>query len=183
MRSPSCETGATHAPRGRAGSLSSPVSRRRSRSPSEELEFEFAGQDGCGENHRAACTETPIGAYFAPDGLLTGLLHLTAVASTPPGGAIAIDEFENSLHPFAIRALLDHIRSWSSQHQISVTLASHSPVLIDQFKSEPDRLLVMDPGAEVLPVPISTIRDPEWLAHFSLGDLYANGEFGAQAPH
>jgi predicted ATPase len=148
----------------------------------EELEFESAGQTIAAKVF-APRTKESIGAYFAPDGLLTGLLHLTAVASTPDGGAIAIDEFENSLHPYAIRALLEHIRAWASQHQISVTLATHSPVLIDQFKQEPERLLVMDPSAETVPVPISKLRDPEWLSHFSLGDLYASGEFGPQAPH
>jgi predicted ATPase len=148
----------------------------------EEIEFETAGQTVAGRVI-APGTEKSIGTYFAPDGLLTGLLHLTAVASTPDGGALAIDEFENSLHPYAICALLDHVRSWSKSHGTSITLATHSPVLIDQFKDEPHRLLVMDPGAEVRPVPVSTMRDPEWLAHFSLGDLYARGEFGSQARH
>jgi predicted ATPase len=148
----------------------------------EDLEFQTAGQT-VAANIFVPRVKQGISAYFVPDGLLVGLLHLMAVASTPDGGAVAIDEFENALHPYAIRALLDHIRSWASQHQISVTLATHSPVLIDQFKQEPDRLLVMDPGAECVPVPISKLRDPEWLAHFSLGDLYANGDFGAQAPH
>src|SRR5204862_7719071 len=112
---------------------------------------------------------------------LTGLLHLTAVASAPPGGAMAIDEFENALHPFAVRALLDHIRTWADDHGTAVTLATHSPVLIDQFKADPSRLLVMDTTPELGPTAVDKLRDPEWLAHFSLGDLYARGEFGAQA--
>ena len=148
----------------------------------EEIEFETAGQTVAGRIF-APGTQKSIGTYFAPDGLLTGLLHLTAVASTPDGGALAIDEFENSLHPYAICALLDHVRSWSESHGTSITLATHSPVLIDQFKDEPQRLLVMDSGGEVRPVPVSAMRDPEWLAHFSLGDLYARGEFGSQAHH
>jgi predicted ATPase len=148
----------------------------------DDIEFESAGQ-AVAARFFAPRVSKSVGAYFAPDGLLTGLLHLTAVASTFDGGAVAIDEFENSLHPYAIRALLEHIRTWASAHSISVSLATHSPVLIDQFKDQPDRLLVMDPASPVVPVAISKMRDPEWLAHFSLGDLYASGEFGAQAPH
>jgi hypothetical protein len=148
----------------------------------EELEFESAGQTV------AARTVAPwmqpgdsVGTYFAPDGFLVGLLHLTAVASAGDGGLLAIDEFENALHPFAIRSLLEHIREWATEKSISVTLATHSPVLIDCFKSEPSRLLVMDPGVPVVPIPLDQMLNKEWLAHFSLGDLYAHGDFGSQA--
>jgi predicted ATPase len=145
----------------------------------EGLGFESAGQTVAAQLYMPGLKE-PIAAYFAPDGVLTGLLHLAAVASVPDGGAIAIDEFENALHPYAIRALLEHTRAWADEHRLSVTLATHSPVLIDQFKEEPSRVLVMEQGVESVPVSIDKLRDPEWLAHFSLGDLYSTEEFGAQ---
>ncbi len=115
----------------------------------------------------------------APSGLLTGLLHLTAVASTPPGGIVAIDEPENGLHPFAVKRILEAMRDWAEQHDLTVLLATHSTVLIDEFKREPERLFVMEPGREVLPVRVDEVRDREWLAQFSLGDLYKHGDFGA----
>jgi hypothetical protein len=39
----------------------------------------------------------------------------------------------------------------------------------------------MEPEHEVLPVRLDEVRDREWLAQFSLGDLYKHGDFGAPA--
>jgi hypothetical protein len=30
-------------------------------------------------------------------------------------------------------------------------------------------------------VALDKLRDPEWLAHFSLGDLFSQGDFGARS--
>jgi predicted ATPase len=116
---------------------------------------------------------------YAPSGWITALLHLTAVASTETGGIVAIDEPENGLHPHAIRQILQAIRGWAADHDLTVLLATHSPVLLDQFKEDPEHLFVMEPGREVLPVRLDQVRDREWLAQFSLGDLYKGGDFGA----
>ena len=120
--------------------------------------------------------------FFAPNGLLTGLLHLCAVAGTQPGSLVAIDEMENSLHPFAIRQLTAAFREWSEEYDVTVCLATHSPVLLDEFKDDPGRVFIMEHGQEMLPVPLTELRDKEWLAQFSLGRLYAHGEFGSQSP-
>ncbi len=37
----------------------------------------------------------------------------------------------------------------------------------------------MEPGHDRLPVPLSSLRNPEWLSNFSVGKLYANLDFGA----
>jgi predicted ATPase len=116
---------------------------------------------------------------YAPSGWITALLHLTAIASTETGGIVAIDEPENGLHPHAIRQILQAIRGWAADHDLTVLLATHSPVLLDQFKEDPEHLFVMEPGREVLPVRLDQVRDREWLAQFSLGDLYKGGDFGA----
>lgn len=121
-----------------------------------------------------------IPVLFAPNGLLTGLLHLCAVAGAQPGSLIAIDEMENTLHPCAIRQLTAAFREWSEEHDVTVCLASHSPVLLDEFKDDPARVFVMEHGQSNLPVRLTDLRDKEWLAQFSLGRLYAHGEFGSQ---
>ena len=59
-------------------------------------------------------------------------------------------------------------------------LASHSPVLLDEFKEHPGAVFVMERGADTSPVPLTELYDPDWLARFSLGKLYEHGEFGAQ---
>lgn len=145
----------------------------------DDLDFDMAGQTVSGRIV-APQPDVRIPTYFAANGWLIALLHLAAVASTGPAGVVAIDEMENGLHPYAIRALMDAMRGWAAQTGISIVLATHSPVVLDQFKGNPDHVLVMEPGREPLPTRLDELHDPEWLAHFSLGDLYAHDEFGAQ---
>jgi predicted ATPase len=144
-----------------------------------DLDFDMAGQTVSGRIV-APQPDVRIATYFAANGWLVALLHLAAVASTEPAGAVAIDEVENGLHPFAIREIIDAMRRWAEKTGISVVLATHSPVVLDQFKEEPWNLFVMEAGRDTAPVPLDELHDPEWLAHFSLGDLYAHDEFGAQ---
>ena len=126
-------------------------------------------------------SDTTLIPSLLPDGFLVTLLHLCAIGSAPPGSTIAIDEPENALHPFAIRRLMDAAREWSDAHDVTVLLATHSPVILDTFKELPDKVFVMEPGHEVLPVSLDRIKGRDWLAHFSLGDLYEHLEYGAPA--
>jgi predicted ATPase len=120
-----------------------------------------------------------ISASLAPDGWFVALLHLAAVASTDSGDLIAIDEPENALHPHAIKLLLERMREWAQRYSTTILLATHSPVIIDSFREQPERLYVMEPTQRTLPIALSELKEPAWLAHFSLGDLYAREEFGA----
>jgi predicted ATPase len=94
---------------------------------------------------------------------------------------LAIDEPENALHPYSIRRLMDAFREWSDAHDVTVLLATHSPVILDTFKELPEKVFVMQPDQEVLPVPLDQLKKRSWLAHFSLGDLYEHLEYGAPA--
>lgn len=143
-----------------------------------DLDFETAGTTVTGR----VVTPRPDTSYpitFAPNGLLAALLHLCAVASVTQGGIVAIDELENSLHPFAIKHLIEAFRKWSVQTQSTVLLSTHSPVVLDQFRECPEQVFVMERGQETNPMPLPKVRDPEYLAHFSLGDLYAHLDFGS----
>ncbi|MGO9464251.1 MAG: AAA family ATPase [Isosphaeraceae bacterium] len=122
----------------------------------------------------------PCPLALAPDGCITGLLHLTAVAGAPKGSLIAIDDFGNDLHPYAIRALTQAFRDWTEERDLIVCLASHSPVLLDEFKEHPSSVFVMEHGLEMRPVPLTELYEPDWLARFSLGRLFEHGEFGGQ---
>jgi predicted ATPase len=145
----------------------------------DDLDFEMAGQTVSGRI-TAPRPDVRVPTYFAANGWFVALLHLAAVASTMRAGAVAIDEVENGLHPYAIRAVMDAMRRWAEETGISIVLATHSPVVIDEFKDSPDHLFVMESGKDVQPIAVDRLHDPEWLAHFSLGDLYAHDEFGAQ---
>lgn len=144
----------------------------------QDLEFEPAANLVLGQVVKPQWTESaPLSAES--NGLIAALLHLTAVAGTDDHGTVAIDEFENSLHPFAIRCLTQAFREWSTEHDICVVLATHSPVVLDQFKDQPDHIHVMDPRSPTQPTVLTEVHDSDWLAHFSLGDLYAHDEYGA----
>lgn len=143
-----------------------------------DLGFEFAGQTVSGLIIGPGGER--LSTFGAADGWLTALLHLCAVASAERGGLLSIDEPENGLHPFAIREVLAAMRAWCEPRAITAVLATHSPVVLDQFKEEPSRVLVMEPGEESVPVALDQIHDPDWLAQFSLGYLYAHERFGQQ---
>jgi predicted ATPase len=145
----------------------------------DDLEFEVAGQTVTVRLYFRGLRE-PVDVFSAPHGLLVAMIHLCAVASTPDHGALAIDEPENGLHPFAIRTLLELMRSRAKARDLTILLATHSPVVLNTFNTEPNRVYVMEPGHEVLPVPMNEHSDPQWLAHFALGDLYSDQAFGAQ---
>lgn len=112
------------------------------------------------------------------DGFLSALCLLSAAASVD-NGLLAIDELENSLHPELIVRVMELLREWSRKKDVTVILATHSPVVLDQFRDEPERVFVMDPNAEKNPIALDTLKKRDWLQHFSIGDLYAHGEVGS----
>ncbi len=144
-----------------------------------DMDFEVAGQTISLRVYQPGLSEA-VPLYYMPEGWLTGLLHLTAVAGAEPGSLVAIDEVENSLHPYAIRKLIEAFREWAYEHDLTVCLATHSPVVLDEFKEEPENVFVMEHGQEKLPVPLTELYDPDWLARFSLGRLFAHGDFAGQ---
>ena len=147
----------------------------------DDVDFDFAGVTNSVRMHLPG-TKPDDGmlASFTPNGWLVGLLHLSAVAGAEPGSLVAIDEVENSLHPFAIRKLIEAFRERAYEHDLTVCLATHSPVVLDEFREEPENVFVMEPGQEQQPVPLDKLCDPEWLRQFSLGRLYTHGDFGGQ---
>jgi len=147
----------------------------------DDLDFESAGQTVTIRIYPPD-SDAGIPVYFAPNGFLTALLHLMAVCSVPEGGILAIDEPENSLHPHAIKTLLNAFRNRAEDFDITVLLATHSPFLLNEFREEPDRVYIMDQNREDQLVRLDKLRDPEWLRYFSLGDLYGN-DFARQEDH
>ncbi len=121
----------------------------------------------------------PVG--LAADGLLTGFLHLTAAAGAEPGSVVAFDEMENQLHPHAIRSILASMRERADEKDLTIVLTTHSPVLMNAFKGYEDHFFVLQPGVSPTPTPLDELKDPEWLAHFSLGDVYDRLDFAAPA--
>lgn len=143
----------------------------------DDLDFEYTAQQVAARIYVPGRKEA-VAHHLFSDGWFTGLLHLCAIASTPPNGLVSLDEPENSLHPHAIRSLLRSIGRWADAKRLSVVLATHSPVVLNQFKDRA-RVFVMEHGPARCPVPLDEHPNHEWLSHFSIGDAYANEEVGA----
>lgn len=122
-----------------------------------------------------------IPASALSHGFLLMLLHLCAIASANKNSIIAIDEPENGLHPDAIHYLLEYIRDRANDLNLTVLLATHSPAVLNEFSDNPEQLYVFEPSISqtTQPVQATKLSNPEWLRHFSLGDLYLHDEFGA----
>lgn len=113
------------------------------------------------------------------DGLLTGLLQLTAVAGAKPGSILAFDEMENQLHPHAIRSILSSMKQSASERCLTIFLTTHSPLVINEFGTVPGNIGVLGAETDKCPIPLDQLEDPEWLAMFPLGELYDRMKFGA----
>lgn len=117
----------------------------------------------------------------AADGLLAGLLHLTAVAGARRRAIIAFDEMERQLHPHAIRLLLAAMRQRAEEMDLTIILTTHSPVVMNEFRDELDQVFVLDRAAvsNEFPVKVTDLHSEEWLAQARLGTLYDQLAFGA----
>lgn len=115
----------------------------------------------------------------AAEGLLTGLLHLTAVAGAKPGSILAFDEMENQLHPHAIRSLLSAMRRSAGERDLTIVLTTHSPVVLNSFRDEPEQVYVLDRTCKTVPTPMTELHTEDWLAQAKLGTLYERLAFAA----
>jgi hypothetical protein len=115
------------------------------------------------------------------DGLLTGLLHLTAIAGAKQGAILSFDEVENQLHPHAIRAIVDTMRGAVENWDLTIILTTHSPVVMNAFRDDPEQVYVLEqaPGKPSVPAAMTELHSEEWLAQAKLGTLYERLAFGA----
>ncbi len=146
----------------------------------EELDFVEAG------NTLTARTYPPGQELSTPlaseaNGVLQLLVLLCNVASAAKKSVIAIDEPENSLHPYALRAFLRRANLWARQHDLTVLLATHSTVILDELSASPEQVFVMKTNEpeEKWPTRLDELCKREWLENFKLGDLYEQGEIGS----
>lgn len=130
---------------------------------------------------RATSAEQALPPRRAADGLLTGLLHLAAVAGARPGSIVTFDEVENQLHPHAIRSLLAAMRSRAEERDLTIVVTTHSPVVMNDFRDELDQVFTLEraPGSESVPTPITALHSEAWLAQARLGALYERLAFSA----
>ena len=73
------------------------------------------------------------------------------------------------------------MRNQAEERDLTIILTSHSPVIMNEFKGHEDKFYLLEGGKEgYQPVSLDKAREPDWLAHFSLGDLYERGQLVPQ---
>jgi predicted ATPase len=122
-------------------------------------------------------TDGDVGAHLLSDGTLRFIL-LTTLLSQPTDHLpkiIAIDEPELGLHPAALNLVVSLIRVAS--HHCQIIVATQSAALVDCF--EPEEVIVVhrQQGASTLER-LSSEPLAEWLAEYTLGELWEKNVFG-----
>ena len=142
----------------------------------EELLFPPAADQRIQMRIRWRSLQREQSAADLSDGTLRFLFLLAALGNPDPPPVIAIDEPETGLHPSMLPIVAEYTREASRRSQ--VILATHSPVLLDAFRtSDPPTITTVDwqEGKTQL-----TIKEgPElqhWLKSYTLGDLYRFGQ-------
>lgn len=100
------------------------------------------------------------------DGTIQTLALLVATFD-PRTSLVVIEEPENSVHPWALRNLVEAFRRASQDKQILLT--THSPILIDQLKPE-EVWVVQKPGTETRIDPLVSLAP-------SLRETWGQGKF------
>ena len=91
--------------------------------------------------------------------------------------AILIDEPELGLHPYAITVLAGLMKAASERHQLIVS--TQSVELINEFDAED--LVIVDKQAQVSVLRrLDTAVLREWLAEYSLGELWNKNLLGGR---
>lgn len=142
-----------------------------------DLDFKEAGQTLVMQVYRPG-HELPGPLAAESNGFLQMLVLLCDLAAAEEDSVVAIDEPENALHPFAIREFLRRAEAWTQQRRVTLLLATHSPVLLDELTGQPDRVFVMHADADG-PTRVDEAHNRQWLANFRIGELYADGELGS----
>jgi predicted ATPase len=141
------------------------------------LDFVEAGNTLAARIYRPG-QELPSPLATEANGVLQLIVLFCDVASAENESVVAIDEPENRLHPYALRAFLRRTSRWAQQHNLTVLLATHSTVLLDELSATPENVYVMKANGP-MPTRLDELCNREWLESFKLGDLYEQGEIGS----
>lgn len=146
----------------------------------EGLDFVEAGNTLAARIYRPG-QEFPSPLATEANGVLQLIVLFCDVASAENESVVAIDEPENSLHPYALRAFFRRTSQWVRQHNLTVLLATHSTVLLDELSATPEKVYVMKANEAygTMPTRLDELCNREWLESFKLGDLYEQGEIGS----
>lgn len=127
------------------------------------------------------------GEWFDAEHVSDGVLLFIAIAmhviDAPRGAILFVEQPEDALHPRRLSDLADYFRQVVEEYQCQFVIATHSPILLNEFRDEPESILLFrrtTSGTEVRQ--LSEV--PELLAALDRappGDMLANGFFNEAA--
>ena len=121
-------------------------------------------------------SETPTDARVLSDGTLRALAVLTAVATSPAGSRVVVEEFDNGLHPSRVSALLAAVADLGHRRDVHVVLTTHNPATLDSLTEKQQQGVVvafrsLKDGSSQLRRLVNLPRHDELLERGSLGGL------------
>lgn len=76
------------------------------------------------------------------DGMLSFIGLCMHALSAAPGSLMMVEEPEHSIHPLRLHQYVDLLRRLSSERGAQFVVATHSPVLLNEFRDEPEAILL-----------------------------------------
>jgi predicted ATPase len=116
-------------------------------------------------------------AYSLSDGTLRFICLATLLLQPTPPALILLDEPELGLHPFAIHLLAEMLEVAAIKSQI--LLATQSATLLDYF-SPKDVIVAENEGQQTTFRRLDETKLRDWLAEYSLGELWTKNVLGGQ---
>lgn len=150
------------------------------------LDFRDEGETLVVRTYRPG-SERPGSLQSEANGVLQALVLLCNVAQAEEGGLVAMDEPESALHPSALKLFFRWASRWAQKRHLTLLMATHSTVLLNELKAHPERIFVMERGAPrgaSLPRSLVELKSEQWLEDFSegntsLGEQFEEGNFGS----
>ena len=120
-----------------------------------------------------------LSSFQLSGGTLRFLWLASALLAPEPPAITVIDEVETSMHPELLRILVSLMRDASRRTQLVV--ATHSDRLVSFL--EPSEVMVLDATEEGYAAMTwaDSLDLDEWLADYSLGDIWRKGVMGGRA--
>jgi len=119
----------------------------------------------------------PVPATRLSDGTLRYLCLLAILCHPTPPPLVCIEEPELSLHPDALKSIVEMLVEASQRTQLVVT--THSDTLVSDLSNYPESILVCDreeTGTRLHRLDKSHLQ--AWLEKYTLGELWRMGEIG-----
>ncbi|MYH31915.1 MAG: AAA family ATPase [Acidobacteria bacterium] len=118
-----------------------------------------------------------VPAVRLSDGTLRYLCLLAILCHDDPPPLVCIEEPELGLHPDMMPTLADLLREASARCQLIVT--THSDVLVDELAENPESVVVCEKHEGRTGLQRLNRKDlSQWLARYSVGELWRKGELG-----